>query len=45
LNGIDVTYLVAYFKGGPPPFFCPNCPVSRLIERDDIKDVREEGAE
>jgi hypothetical protein len=30
-NGLDITYAVAYFKGGPDPFPCPDCPPNPLI--------------
>ena len=25
-NGLDITYGVAYFKGGPAPMYCEDCP-------------------
>jgi hypothetical protein len=25
-NGLDITYGVAYFKGGPDPIPCADCP-------------------
>ncbi len=30
-NGLDVTYLVNYFKGGPPPPFQIDCPTHGLL--------------
>ncbi|HBC45968.1 MAG TPA: hypothetical protein DCZ43_02875 [candidate division Zixibacteria bacterium] len=27
-TGLDITYMVRYFKGGPAPIACPDCPPS-----------------
>jgi hypothetical protein len=33
VNGIDITYMVAFFKGGPGLQCCPDCP-SLAIRND-----------
>ncbi|HBZ01317.1 MAG TPA: hypothetical protein DEO84_08380, partial [candidate division Zixibacteria bacterium] len=31
-SGLDVTYMVRYFKGGEAPFSCPDCPGSFILK-------------